>query len=636
MIPSKSRKGLIFLLVIASLFGTTITPSMSTIYQNPSNVERPRGILLQNMHNGLLWLIRNMRSANFTPDNVFYGVYNSVGSYNYPLQEIRERNVTLNLIPLRLQLNITIERLQSDLNSDNETLEYLENLYAELKNHTEIVIYHKVDTDLQVTSTHDRKAVSIFYDNDRSVLDAFDRIKNNESLSTQPFTGDEILTNIYLSLIRDSVSGTYEVWNDWTYEDGSDGTLLKDFTRRLTSHRWLMQELKFLFRLRGVNIMRTMIGPEHHLFDTGSTPRVLERGRFSVSQLRIDRLSLHKVGNAIKVNDYDYKYIEHHLLGNLIYNDTNGNGYMDLGIKNVTVGAYNIAYPTIGEEAKFRFDAKAIGQRTYQRPVTTNNMLEFGSNFTDVQGYLQPIEKNQDETLFNVSTGEMHNVDEVSTLFHFGVNNTDSSVTLKFDYVIGNWDNSDELEGLSFNQLLASTVVDAKQKKVIRWKNENGTDLDDDFENSSRISRFRFVESEELFGEIRIDDIPYIWNNTMEVNASGQLIPMNLIDVTYGKISSEADMIRGIVGNAQRKTFLYSVSYPKWDGRSIVHDPSYVAVAGSAAQVTETSDIPSESTGTIPPETSSTSVGVPGFEFTVIFLTIPILALVEVIRRRNK
>lgn len=615
------------------IFGTTFIQSTGTSegLTDAPPIERPQGTQRERIHNTLLWLIRNMKSANFTPDNVYFGVYNDEGSYSYSVDDVKERNVTLDLTPLKNILNTTIERLEDDPPPEQETLDYLNLVYAELLNHTEINIYNKVDMDLNVISVHDRKAVTIFYDNDRSVIEALNKIKNNESLDSQPFTGDEILTNVHMTLARDRVTGKYEVWNDWTYEDGSDGTLLNRFIDRLLSRRWLTRELKFLFNLHGINIMRTMVGPKHHSFETGLDPKVLERGSFSVSQLRIDELTLRRVGNRLIVQDYDYKYIEHHLLGNLVYNDTNGNGYMDIGVKNATIGNHNIAYPTLGDEAKYRLDTKAIGSRSYQKPITTNNLLEFGSNFIDVQGYLQPFEKKQDETLFNESIGKMYNIDEVSTLFHFGVNNTDSSVCLKFDYIIGNWnDTTGELEGLGFNQLLASTVVDAKQKKAVRWEHDNGTELNDDYETASKISRFRFSEAQELFGEIRLDDIPYTWNGDTEVNAIGQLIPMNLIDVTYGVISSQADMIRGLCGSKQRKTFLYSVSYPKWDGKSIAHDPAYAAFGGQAAMASSTMSDTSESQ---PPDTSSD--GIPGYEFSAIFLTMPILALIEVYKRKR-
>jgi hypothetical protein len=189
---------------------------------------------------------------------------------------------------------------------------------------------------------------------------------------------------------------------------------------------------------------------------------------------------------------------------------------------------------------------------------------------------------------------------------------------LKFDYLLGNWDNADELIGLSFNQLMASTVIDAQMKRQIRWRHENGTEMDNNLENSSKLHRFRFEESGNTFGEIDLDEIPYLWDNSEEVYAIGQLIPLNLIDVTYGRISSEGDMIRSLTGNKQGQTFLYSVSYPKWDGKSILHDPSYSVMGGLGADI------------------DTTGGAIPGFEFVSAIFGLPILYIVGVYRRKRK
>jgi len=621
MINLNIKKTLIWILVVISLFGTSLIPSVSSTSVEPLPVERPQGIMLNQMHKRFLWMIRNMQSAEFTPDNVYYGVYDNTGSYSYPIIGEREREVTISLDNLIKLLNTTIDRLE-DIGTDSDALTYINNLYTELQMHDELTIYIKVDSDLEITSSHDRKAVTIFYDNDRSVIDAFDKIKKNESITEQPFSGDEILTNVFMSLIRDEISGSYEVINTWNYEDNSDAVLLKDFISRLTENRWFFSEGRQLFRLPELNVMRTMLQETNSWYASEEDPRVLEYGRFEISQLLIDDLDLKKAGQNLVISKYDYKYIEHHLLGSLVYNDSNGNGMMDIGVRTIPAGQHDVAY-SIGEEAQYRFDIKEIENRNYYSPQTTDDVLEFGSEFINVLGYLQPIEKSQDDSLFDGSSSQAYNVDEISTMFQFSVNNTDGSTNLKFDYVIGEWNDTESLQDLGFCQLMASTLVDANMERTFSWRHNNDTELQDDYENSSQISRFRLTYAQNLFGEIQIDDIPYIWDGTEEVNAIGQLIPMNLIDVTYGAISSEADKIRSIKGSAQRKTFLYSVSYPKWDGKSITHDPTYYAVGGIAA---ETSGTQSE---------TGVENGIPGFEFAVVIITIPMLVLIEVYRRKR-
>ncbi|MFX1508142.1 MAG: hypothetical protein ACFFDC_18815 [Promethearchaeota archaeon] len=308
MIKLNIKKTLIWLLVIISLFGTSLIPSVSSSSAVPSPIERPQGIMLNQMHKGFLWMIRNMQSAEFTPDNVYYGVYDNTGSYSYPIIGEREREVTISLDNLIRLLNTTITRLE-DIGTESDTLAYLNNLYAELQIHDELTIYTKVDSDLEITSSHDRKAVTIFYDNDRSVIDAFNKIKNNESITEQPFSGDEIFTNVFMSLIRDEISGSYEVINTWNYEDNSDAALLKDFISRLINSRWFFSEGRQLFRLPELNIMRTLLQETNSWYAPEEDPRVLEYGRFEISQLIIDDLDLQKVGQNLIISEYDYKYI---------------------------------------------------------------------------------------------------------------------------------------------------------------------------------------------------------------------------------------------------------------------------------------------------------------------------------------
>jgi hypothetical protein len=289
---------------------------------------------------------------------------------------------------------------------------------------------------------------------------------------------------------------------------------------------------------------------------------------------------------------------------------------MDLGVNKLNLADSSLAYPTIGDEALYRFDMKNIANRTYSRPTTTENVLEFGSRFKDVSGYLQPLERNQDIALFNVSTEELHTINEVSTLFHFEVDNELGRVDLKFDYIIGEWSNSADLTGLSLNQLMGTTVFDVHKQKAIQWRNENNADVDPDNENSTKISRFRFSDTTTEFAEIRLDDIQYLWDQTEWVTAVGQLIPLNLIDVAYGTISSEADMIRSMRADASRKTYIYSISYPKWGGKEILHDPAYAVLAGTGSEDTE-----------------GPEGGIPGFEFLALFVAIPVFVIMS--RRRK-
>jgi len=201
-------------------------------------------------------------------------------------------------------------------------------------------------------------------------------------------------------------------------------------------------------------------------------------------------------------------------------------------------------------------------------------------------------------------------------MFHYSINEN-NSVELKFDYLLGEWSDTERLEGLSFNQIFTTTVVDSK--KTV-WRREDGNEISDDIENSTKVSKMRFGASGiQPFGEIRLDEIPYTWDGSESVTAVGQLLPVNLITLIFGRISSESDHITGVMKSVSRRTYLYSISYPKWGGKSIAHDPAFVASGGGTGA-----------------EDTDTAGGIPGFEFSSLFIAFSVLAVPVIIKKRKQ
>ena len=79
-----------------------------------------------------------------------------------------------------------------------------------LKNVSDAIIFTTLDFKIRSWN----KAAEMMYGwNSYETNDkAIDKIKNNESIDSQPFTGDEILSNIYMSLVRDEITrSTFEL-----------------------------------------------------------------------------------------------------------------------------------------------------------------------------------------------------------------------------------------------------------------------------------------------------------------------------------------------------------------------------------------------------------------------------------------
>ncbi len=620
----KQLKLLISILIIFPLVGSNIMVGTASMESrgSPIGIARPQGLLSGRMNQNFLGFIRNLESANFTDDNVYYIVHNDLGQYTYEVRHSDQRSLSITDLRydrLENQINLTLNQLRKNESGEvtQEILNYFENLYSEVNSHSSVAIDHSENTDLDVITAVDRKLVTIFFDADRSVIEALETIKENGTVSTQPFTGDEVFTSVFLSLVRDKISGKYEVSNDWTYDDDSEAVLLKDFIARLSQNRWLIRELSVLRKSWDIGLLRNFAAPDQNRNILADKPRILSYGKFLVSQLLIDNLTLRKVPKGLIVDNFVYRYIEHQMLSNIVYNDTNENGYMDIGLRNITIGAQTVAAPTIGDEALYRFDIRTIENRSYTTPTTTDDVLEFGGEYEGISGHLNPIGMNRDDTFFDDSTSlaGKQEIDKISTMFHYSIDET-NSVVLKFDYFLGEWTNSGQMDGLSFNQIFSTTVIDSK--KTV-WQRENNEEISDDIENSTKVSKMRFGASGiQPFGEIRLDDIPYTWDGSDSVNAVGQLLPLNLISFIFGRISSESDQIMGIMKSETRRTYLYSISYPKWGGKSILHDPAFVATGGTGAEDTDTAG------------------GIPGFEFSALVMAFSVLAIPVIINRRKQ
>ncbi|KKM07459.1 hypothetical protein LCGC14_1733740, partial [marine sediment metagenome] len=88
---------------------------------------------------------------------------------------------------------------------------------------------------------------------------------------------------------------------------------------------------------------------------------------------------------------------------------------------------------------------------------------------------------------------------------------------------------------------------------------------------------------------------------------------------------------------------LILVSYPAWDGKEIVHDPTYsAAYLPSPVEEEPTSSNPSSTTTTtsltsIDTSTTVIDTGVPGFEISIAIFSVISLGLVTLVRfRKNK
>ncbi len=512
---------------------------------------------------------------------------------------------------------------------------FFDDLWMEIENRTSLSITLSYAVDAVVNVTAQASAAVILYDNDSSVVNAINKIKNNESVDSQPFTGDEVLTMVDQVLIQQEFDGFLETSSLWQYDDGSDAILLKHLVRILSRNRHYAENLARAMHIN-IDLFREFLGPRHRIINTSDLGHTVKNayGRFNVAQLKIHNLTLIRTSTGrIAIKNFAFSYFEHRMLGTTLYNDTNENGRLDLGIVRIPNRFANgpQIIPIMSPEAAYRVDWSGVESVTYQKPETVSDDLSMGVTFNNVTARLVPLHIRPEQALFNTSEAvSEQTIDNISIKFHFTIVPENATANLKFDYIIGNWSNKTVVEGLSLNQMFATAVIDSKGG-FRRMQMENQTEVDPDTSNTTRVRRFRFAEKTNIDAEIRLDDIPYTWNGTEAVNATGELIPLHAGLRMFGKITQEGSTLMQMAIASKNQVYLYSISYPKFSGETISHDPTFSVVASSPSS--------SSGTGETSPESSSGTEGnggaVPGFEVPAL-LTVMLATSAIYLKKRRK
>ena len=85
-----------------------------------------------------------------------------------------------------------------------------------------------------------------------------------------------------------------------------------------------------------------------------------------------------------------------------------------------------------------------------------------------------------------------------------------------------------------------------------------------------------FHRDDTKVANIELDNIPYLWGNQqISKNAFGQTLPLLYGQYLFGTITAEAEIFHSMRAQTSQHTYLYSVSYPDFDGKAILHDPTY-------------------------------------------------------------
>lgn len=578
-----------------------------------------------------------MQSAGFSTEDVLYTEFTTEDSFSRSLLPVLQNvSYTLNLTSFKTNLD---EYLSSNPDIGPRALAVLETVQSELEDQSSVDINRWIWIRPKKDVTIKNHFVITLWDNDTSVIDAIDKIRNNETLTDQPFTGDEIFTTVKMSRTSEQIYGTYNERSLWSYATDAPAIGLQAFVRYLYNHPAIAQVLvEELDMEEDFGRLQYALGEARDMILTKAQARENTHIAFSVSQMQVNELNLGLNNNGqVVTRDIGVTLVEHQSMGLTVFNDSNANGMMDLGMRTIQSdrpGLNGTVLPTRSNESLYRVDFVGASESTYTPVAKTTSVdeLTFAFEATDVNVKLNPIYQNRDVTVFSDDyvVGGEQTIEEFGFTFRFQPNHTSGSADVKFDYTLGQWSNLTVLEGLSLNHMIVTGVKDfSGQNRVMRVETNNTNDEFNPEATAERSRSLKIRVGQSPLADVDLDAIPYLWDGTDEVDAVGQTLPLMFVNLLFGQTTTEADIMRTVGGEATSAKYLYSVSYPKFSGKSIEHDPTYSMVAGVSGDTSNTDPSDTETSGSVD-ETSA----IPGYE--LVSLVLGLFTTIVLVQRRRR
>ena len=358
--------------------------SSSAIQEAQALTPRPQPISIAGPNGGLPlfdWIkgamipvIYGMNNANFTDGTVLYTNFTTNNQYVQLLPKVVQNNsLSLDLTNFKSNLNSFLTSHPLFLNNYPNVKQMLINLQTEIGSSTILDLNRYSSLIPYKTVDQLSHFVIILYDPDKSVINAIDTIRSNGTLTTQPFSGDEVLTSVQMGRTIDSISGNFYSKNTFSYGNGTLANAFVKFGLFLNdpNHPIITREL-----INGLNISPDLLAIRNFVSAsplTSSTPalsiinntistlhaiKYINLG-FTVSQMQINNLTFARKNNNVVLQNFNVTLVENNALGITLFNDTNNNGIMDLSMNTVTSTNQNLngtLLPGSSNEAVYRVD----------------------------------------------------------------------------------------------------------------------------------------------------------------------------------------------------------------------------------------------------------------------------------------
>ncbi|MHA2499964.1 MAG: hypothetical protein ACXAEL_10400 [Candidatus Hodarchaeales archaeon] len=553
---------------------------LSLVNQPPSAVDPywGTGFMFESADKALLRRIALMQPTEISQTHVYYDVSTLSNSRSQPINTTETASFSFEVSDLLRNLN---RANQSQLLS-NTTRTLLNAAIAELEGHSRLFSTKTTHTSLTVDREIFAKSILFLWDPDDSIRQAIGMWQQGKRSSGQPFTGDEVLVQLQVGYFQEAFQGSVTSFVQWTLEDDTNATATHEFMNHVLRNPLFRR----LLQLRGIPVRQLdfLFGPSVTTIE-GSGSRIVPT--FDILLLRLEELLLDTTNNTVKATSFKTTLQETHFAGMFAWNDSNGDGQVDQWLAENDSQGYASGsstssssaprLPMIGRDSELsqRFDFLNVESTSFSQTTSDNEGIQFGMYLSNVSGRFVPIAERADVALLaRPATAVAERLSSLNMTFQFSPNTTTREAALKLSYAFGEWNDTAPLENLGLTLLYVTSFTTFRAESRVQVGSET---FDPDSVQSQQASRIHFQGSNnDEWGFVDLDSEQYLWNGAQNHSVLGTVVPLGYAEVTMSSSEQGGRIIREMrQSTVARSTVLYGVTYPTWDGKSIVHDPTF-------------------------------------------------------------
>lgn len=531
-----------------------------------------RGFMFSSAPIDLLRLIPQLQDTQIEGTNVYYGAFPiPLNTTSYEILENESNEPIIDTNNLAQKLRRMNETRGGGYFLNNTIRALLTAAVTELESHTTLFLNRTTTSVLNLDQQIHATKFFLLWDPDDSARQILSQWHQGHLPTEQPFTGDEVIVSVQIGYFQETLQGSVTTFRGWTFETGENATATLDFVDKIWS------DTRFLSVLRQAEVpvekLDWFLGPP-----VSNATGVITRGRpaIDILQMRLENVAFRRSNGRIGASHFNTTLQETHLIGIFAWNDTNGDSKVDQWLDRDRGG-----HPTVGQHSELtkRFDFLNFSSAEVKEPTLNDNSISFGVSLSSVTGQLVPIKERADAALLKRPSSALNEqLTYFNTSFHFEPDVETGEAALKLDFAFGEWNDTAPLDDLGLSLLFASSFTTIHKTKVISMGQQG---FNPESNQSSNVSRIHFFGNDE-WGYLDLDSDQYVWNDLETKSVLGTVIPLDFAQVTMSSSELGGRLARKAKQSVvARSTVLYGITYPNWEGKSILHDPTFSIYSGT-------------------------------------------------------